>query len=222
MLSTDLIFKKQTELAEFIEPFASYLGPLTERSQGQVDQALGSFKYAIVDSPGFSCVFTIKFINASDLDVGGHELIYGYYCDDIQHPLQHDDAAEFIRSIQVFDRDPVRLREQRIASRRNAGKDFLAIRLTGKWPLDDSYISGLKLISGGNTAGKMLVKIGAETCSGQLSDIGSNGLGEWFIRCDLNEDASGRFSWDADGTLSFRGETAVTASQIDWTGYQVF
>lgn len=222
ILSTGHIFKKQSNLKEFIKPYASYLGPITERSQGHVDHALGRFKYAIVDSPSFSCVFTIKYINASDLDLGGHEVLYGNFCDDIQNPLYDNDATKFIQAIQVFDRDPVRLREQRMASERKASTDFLAIRLTGKWPLDDSYISGLKLIARGNIAGKMLIEISGETCNGQLFDIGTNGLGEWAITCSLNEDASGRFSWDADGTLSFRGETAVTASEINWTGYQVF
>jgi hypothetical protein len=222
ILSRDRIFKKQYNLKEFVELYASYLGPITERSHGDVDHALGRFKYVIVDSPSFSCVFTIKFINASDIDIGGHEMLSGYYCDDSRNPLDHDNAAEFIQAIQVFDRDPVRLREQRMASRRYAGKYFLAIRLTGKWPLDDSYISGLKLIARGNIAGKMLIEISGETCSGQLTDIGTNDLGEWTITCTLNEDASGRFSWDADGTLSFRGETATTAREINWTGYQVF
>lgn len=222
ILSSGRIFKKKAKLAEFVEPSASYLGPITERSQGHVDHALGRFKYTIVDSPGFSCVFTIKYINASDMDVGGHEVLRGYYCDDIRNPLDHDEAAEFIQAIQVFDRDPVRLREQRMMSRQNVSKEFLAIRLTGKWPLNDSYVSGLKLIARGSTAGKMLIEISGETCSGELSKIGTNGLGEWEINCHLTEDASGRFSWDKDGTLSFRGETAITASEINWRAYQVF
>jgi hypothetical protein len=221
ILASTHIFRKQPKLAKYIEPFESYLGSITERSQGQVEHSLGHFKYAIVDSPGFSCVFTIKYLNASDKSSGGHEVLHGYYCDDIRNPLDPEDAAEFIQAIQVLDRDPIRLREQRVVSRRNYN-DFLAIRLTGKWPLDNSHISGFKLIPNGHTGGKMLVKISEETCSGQLSEIGTSGLGEWELACNLNEDASGRIFWEADGTLSFRGETAVTAGEIDWTGYQVF
>jgi len=221
-LSSHHIFKKQPGLDELVEPYEPYLGRVTVRSEGHAEHALGRFKYAIVDTPGFSCVFTIKFINANDIDIGGHEMLYGYFCDDIQNSLNHTDAAEFIQAIHVFDRDPVLLREQRMISRETSDKDFLAIRLTGKWPLDDSYISGLKLISRSKTAGKMLIKISDETCNGRLFEIEASGLGEWELVCNQNEGASGQFSWEADGTLRFRGETAVTRNKINWTAYQVF
>ncbi len=222
ILSTERIFTEQSTLKEYVEPYSEYLGPLTERSQGRVEHALGSFSYAIADSPLFSCVFTIKFIKASFDDVGGHEMIHGYYCDEIGNPLEQDDAADFIGAIQTFDRDPVRLREQRMASRRNAEKNFLAIMIVGKWPLDGSNISALKLIARGKTAGDMLVRINDETCHGKLSEIEASGHGEWEINCNSNENASGQFHWEADGTFRFQGKTATTASEINWLAYQVF
>ena len=100
--------------------------------------------------------------------------------------------------------------------------DILSISLIGLWPLDGSYISGLKLVAGGQTEGKMLIEINDEICAGSLTNIDSSGLGKWSLDCEQTEDARGHFSWDQDGTLSFRGETSQSGQAIDWSAHPVF
>jgi hypothetical protein len=216
-LASGYVFTAQPEVSEFARAHESYLGPVTERSLGQVEHDLGHFNYAIVDSPSHSCVFTIKHIST-----GRDSRFHGGYCRDVERPMLRDDAIAFILAIEIRDRDPVRLREERMSSRQAARNDFVAISLIGKWPLTDSYISGLKLIARGMTSGKMLVEIDGETCQGLLTDIDTSGLGKWSVECRDTEDASGRFSWERDGTLSFRGETTQSAQEIHWTAYPVF
>lgn len=221
-LSGDLIFRKQLSLLAFVERYESYLGSLRPEFEGHFDSKIGRYKYIVASTSEFSCVFTIKYIDASEIDLGGHKVISGNYCGSLSKPMQAQDAESFIAAIRIYKRDPIVIRELKLANRKSSNRNFSAIRLTGRWPLDDSPVSGMKLFVQGRTSGKMKITIKGEICDARLTNIQTNGLGSWSLDCEVNENSSGRFSWDADGSLSFRGQTAVSGSEIDWVAYQVF
>ena len=220
-LSNDRIFGEQWSLDQYVESYAEYLGPAESRRNGFVDHPLGRFEYALVYTPRFSCAFTIKYFRAEYEDIGGHELIYGSFCTPAETPIGDADARQFVTAIEVLDRDPIALRERRVSERGNR-REISALRLTGQWPVDGSRISGLKLIRHSRTSGRVVVTVRGERCEGVMSNIGSNGLGQWTLRCSENESAEGRFSWDRDGSVSFRGQTTLSGGEIRWTGYPVF
>jgi hypothetical protein len=221
-LSGNLIFKKQLGLLDYVKRYESHLGSIRPEFEGHFDSRIGRYKYIVASTSEFSCVFTIKYIDASDIDLGGHKVINGSYCGSASSAMQASDAELFIGAIRIYERDPIAIRERKLSSRKNAGRNFSAIRLTGRWPLDDSPVSGMKLFVQGRTYGNMKITINDEICDARLTSIQSSGLGTWTLDCLVNESASGRFSWDSDGSLSFRGQTSVSRSEIDWIAYQVF
>lgn len=222
ILSNDKIFGKQYRLSEYAEGFEPYYGKATETLEGLIENEIGNFKYLLVNSSNFSCVFTIKYINAFFLGNGGHQAIYGNYCSDILSPLSGDDAREFITSIQLVNKDPVKVRERKTISWQNKEQKISALRLTGIWPVDNSHISGMKIIEGGETSGQIKIVVNNEACEGMLSNLGTNGLGNWELECNSNESSQGRFSWDKNGSFSFKGQTNETLQDINWTAYQIF
>jgi len=221
-LSSRHIYRTQSKPMQFAKDHEQYLGLVTERSRGYVNHPLGNFRYAVADTPKYSCVFTIKYLDADSDEHGGHQVIHGSYCSNITDPLNDEDAQLFISSIDVLERNPVKMRERKIALNKNKQQNFSALRLTGKWPTNDSFISGLKLIIQGDSSGPIRVNVEDEICEGMLTKIATNGLGKWTLECESHENAEGRYSWDSDGTFSFRGETLTTNQDITWKGYQVF
>ncbi len=222
ILSSDKIFRKLLELSEFVENSEPYYGKTSETKEGYIENELGGFKYLLTSSSSFSCVFTIKYIGTIFVETGGHQVIFGNYCSDISSPLREEDARDFITSIQLVEQDPVKMRERKTNSKKNNQTNISAIRVTGKWPVNSSYVSGMKIIEGGKTAGQIKITINNEPCEGMLSNIGTNGLGDWVLDCEENENSKGRFSWDEDGSFSFKGQTTETLQDIDWIAYQVF
>lgn len=221
-LSGDLIFKEQMSLPEFVKRYEAQLGSLEQKSNGHFDNQIGRFKYIIADSSELSCVFILKYFDASDLDVGGHKVISGSYCGHASSTMQASDAAAYIGAIRLLERDPIEIRERKLISQENVNRNFSALRLTGKWPHDDSPVTGLKLLMQGKISGRVKVTIKGEICEAMLTEIQNDGPGDWMLECEANENASGEFSWNSDGTLGFRGQTSETGADIDWLAYQIF
>lgn len=221
-LSGNFIFTKQLRLADYVKRYESYLGSLTTVAQGHSGNDIGRFKYVIAESSQFSCVFIIKYIDAAQLSHGGHKVISGNYCGNRTGPLRAADAESFIAAIRIHPRDPIAIREHKVASQKASDRNFSAIRLTGNWPLDNSPVSGLKLVVQGRIAGRMKVTVRSEICEAMLTSIETNGLGTWALECADNENASGQFSWDADGNLNFRGQTSASDAEVEWSAHQVF
>lgn len=221
-LSQGHIYRSQLTPSQLAKKYESMLGPITERSNGYVHQKLGNFKYVVADTVKFSCVITIKYFNAETNEIGGHEVLSGVYCNKISDPVNDQDVHAFINSIDVLDRSPIQIRERKVELKENRQQNFSALRLTGKWPTDNSFVAGLKLIIQGDSSGLIKVSVGDEICEGMLSKISSNGLGQWALNCETHESANGRYSWDTDGTFSFKGETIETLKAINWNGHQVF
>lgn len=221
-LSTNHVFSDREKLSELIHQYDDTFGTATVRQEGYANHKSGYIKYAITESSKYSCAFTIKYINALTSGVGGHEVMYGHYCRNIKKPVTTDDADEFVSSIKMLDRDPVKIRSTSIALEGKKNRKFSAIRLTGKWPIDGSYISGFKLIIKGNAEGVVKVKIGNEICNGILGRSGPLKTGDWNLECKSNESSGGHYTTRTDESISFRGRTKTTHLDIDWVGDQVF
>ena len=221
-LQTNQIFRRQLSPSSYAKGFESYLGPITERSRGYVVHQLGRFNYVIVDTPKNSCVITIIYIDADSNEHGGHQVIGGDYCSNISSPLGDEDARLFINSIESLDRNPVKMREHKIAQNKNKKQNFSALRLTGKWPTNGSFLSGMKLIFQGDASGLIKVNVDKEICEGMLTKIPTGGQGKWTLECEVHEDAEGNYSWNSDGTFSFKGKTLTTNREIAWKGQQIY
>lgn len=221
-LSTNHIFLDRTKLSELVYQYDSTFGKASIRNEGYANHESGFIKYAITDSSKYSCAFTIKYINALTKGVGGHQVMYGYYCRNSEDPITAEDANKFVSSIQMLDRNPIKIRSTRIDLEEKKNQKFSAVRLTGKWPLDGSYVSGFKLIVKGDVSGVIKVNIGKDICNGTLERTGTLRSGDWELKCDSNENSRGRYTINADESINFLGQTNATKSKIDWTGYRVF
>jgi len=221
-LSSELVFKREMKLPDYVKNYEPYLGKLKQKQGGNIDNKIGTFRYMIAESSKYSCVFTIKYIDTISKRYGGHKVIAGNYCSSKSASLGAEEAKTFIEAIRLYERDPLEIRERKVSSRRKSNDNLSALRLLGTWPVDDSPVSGLKLFVQNQFSGKMKITVKDEICEGMLTNIQSNGLGKWSLDCEENESAKGRFSWDTDGTMSFRGETSKTGAEINWTANQIF
>ncbi len=219
-LSANYVFRKETYLEKIVSQSESHLGKMSVQEKSRVRHPLGGFNYLLTNSESHSCIFTVKYLKTHRRR-GGHQVIGGYHCGESNQPLAVRDAESFIGSIQVIDKDPVIIRKHNKALLRLEKQGFAAMRISGNWPIDKSSVSGLKIVFKGDASGKLKLRVNNEICDGMLTKIGTNGLGQWTMKCHDNEDATGRFSWDSDGTMSFRGKTVESGMELEWTASHI-
>jgi len=221
-LSTEHYFPKQTTPAELIESYEEYFGSSEVNSSGYAEHDNGYFRYAITKAPTYSCIYVIKYIDTGASDIGGDQVISGVYCNQGSWEFSDQDANEFIAHIVVLDRDPIVIREYKLAKSRSENKNYSFLRLSGRWPLSQFHISGLKMINRGDPSGPIKIRIEDEICAGMVSSVDELGKGSWVIHCDKHENIEGDYVWNNDGKFDFTGTTQESGSLIEWKGEQVF
>ena len=221
-LSGDHIITKHWKAAKLAQSYETLIGKSEVLTQGYGSHPIGKFEFVITRSQKYSCVFTIKYTNVGENDFGGHQMIYGYLCDGEGWAFDEQDARVFIAKIQILDRDPLKIRERKLARTESSDRDYSLLRLSGRWPLDQFHVSGLKMISKGDPSGVIKIRINDEVCLGKISKLDVRNEGAWELDCDKQEDSSGNYVWSEDGSFAFSGETRQSGLAIDWRGDQVF
>ena len=221
-LSTNHIYKNHWNAEKLAQSHDTIIGIPEVLDQGYGGHPIGRFEFVITRSPEYSCVFAIKYTNVGENDFGGHQMIYGYLCDGEGWAFDEQDARRFISKIQILDRNPLKIRAEKLTRSESSDRNYSLLRLSGKWPLDQFHVSGLKMISKGDPSGVIKIRINDEVCLGNISKLDVRNQGSWELDCDKQEDSSGNYVWSEDGSFAFSGETRQSGLAIDWRGDQVF
>jgi hypothetical protein len=146
-LSTMHIFAKQIEPKPMVKLYERTIGQAAQTGLGRISHDVGTFKYVSARSNEFTCIFTVKYLNAMYSGNGGHEMIHGHFCEKSGREFGEKEATEFISSFRFSDKDPIKIREYQLKLSANTESKVYAIRIFGSSPFSDHNVRGLKLVS---------------------------------------------------------------------------
>ncbi len=215
-LSHDRIFRNKRKLGGFVEQLEDVFGPITQRDEDWVKNNWSTMHYTIGDSEKYSCLYTIKYKNAGALDLGGHEVMSGYYCQSIKKPMAKSDAQAFLSNIRVSSINPLALRKA--SSGASQLPKIYPLRITGEWPTDNTSISAIGLIIDNEFSSEIQIRITDQVCDGIFSLRNKNNSGTWILKCTGGDQVKGTYKFSDTGDVEIFGTLNKTKKGIHWIG----
>ncbi len=218
-LSTERIFPKQVKLKNYIENLREIFGSIEIREEGRVQNMWSTMHYMIGDTPDYSCLYTIKYKDAGSKDLGSHQLMYGYYCQDRGGIFTRSTARIFLENIDVRKIDPVKLRDERRYERDL--QDISPLLITGNWPIDGNVVSAFVLLARAKFYNPLQMRVGSEICKGWVTGSPSSYTGDWEVNCDQHGNAKGVYFQTKGSELLFKGSIVESDSEVIWKGLKL-